>query len=80
MFIRGQLAGLFGVPHWASVSFATLTIRKLGKMKRSEILLTLFILSLHLHPMTRPLSELWRKDPGRRLELDERGMFFCTSF
>lgn len=36
MFIRGQLAGLFGVPHWASVSFATLTIRKLGKMKRSE--------------------------------------------
>lgn len=56
----------------------------------SETLLTLCILSLHLHPVTKTLSELWRKNQrkkeegrrteGRRLELGQRGIFLSGSF
>lgn len=63
-----------------SVSTATLTSCKLGEMKRSEILLTLFILSLHVHPVARTLSDIWRKDPEGRLELGQRGVFLVWKF
>lgn len=63
-----------------SLSTATLTSCKLGEMKRSEILLTLFILSLHVYPVAKTLSDLWRKDTEERLELGQKRIFLVWKF
>lgn len=63
-----------------SVSVATLKTSELDKMKMSETLLALFILSLHLYPVTKTLSEFGREVPGRRLELGQVGYFSLWEF
>lgn len=63
----------------SSVSFATLIISELAKMKRSELLLILSILSLHRHPVTKTLS-FEERTPGERWNWDRGEYFYLWKF